>query len=240
MTATQANRQISDQPPEPSGAFDAVWRPAGIAYLVVMLAGLAVGLWPDSVRGSINPYWLTLTPAVQTLTIAQAAFCLLVYPVIVIFRARGRSAWRLWPDAIVEMLFWTAISVVFYIPAVWLSGSSPIDAIRAAAYVLSLWPLVWVFAAWVTSARPAGSLVLLVSVFAAIGLPWLWYVSAEFFFGVGWSDTLWHLCPVTCAWSISSPGGSLAPLWALAVWPVFAAFMFAVYLVLPGRGVETS
>ena len=213
---------------------EVIWRPAGTIYLAAMLIALAVGLWPGSITGSVDPYWPASVPAVQTLTVAQAGFYLLAYPLIVLFRSRGGAGWRLWPDAIVEMLFWTAVSGAFYVPAVWLSGSKPIDAICATVYVMSLWPMVWVCGAWLASSRGSAAVVLLVSIIIAIGLPWLWYVSAEFFGGLGWSDVLWRLCPLTQAWDVSAPGGrsgGLEPVWAVLVWPITATLMFAIRLV---------
>ncbi len=239
MDSAQVNRQIAAGPADRSGLFDAMWRPAGIAYLSAMLIGLAVGFWPQIITGSVNPYWPASVPAVQTLTIAQAAFCLLIYPVIAVFRSQRTSGWRFWPDAAVETLFWTAISVLFYVPAVWLSGSSPADALAGAIYVLALWPMAWVFAAWLASGGSGRSVALLIPVLAAIGLPWLWYVSAEFFYGAGWTDKLWALCPLTRAWDVAAPGAaarSLEPFWAWVVWPMFAAVIFATRLVFCRRG----
>jgi hypothetical protein len=242
MNSAQVNRQIAAGPANAAGIFDAMWRPAGIAYLFVMLIGLAMGLWPGTVTGSVNPYWPAQVPAVQTLTIAQAAFCLLIYPVLAVFRSQRPSGWRFWPEAAVETLFWTAISVLFYVPAVWLSGSSPLDAVAAGIYVLTLWPMAWVCGAWLASDGPGRSVALLISILAAIGLPWLWYVSAEFFYGAGWTDTLWSLSPVTRAWDVAAPGAGGQggePFWAWAIWPVFAAVIFATRLVFCRRSDET-
>jgi len=228
MTSIQTN---PGDPESRSGALDALWRPAGIAYLAAMLVGLAVGLWPVSIRGSVNPYWPASVPAVQTLAVAQALFYLLVYPVIVLFRSRTSRGWRAWPDAIVEMLFWTAISAVFYVPAVWLSGSRPYDAIRAAAYICCLWPVVLACGALLASNSRAGVGAMFISVLAALGLPWLWYVSAEFFPQLAWSDVLWRFCPAAGAWEIAAPDGRWGPLWAMIVWPVTGGVIFAIGLM---------
>ncbi len=218
---------------------NSVWRPAGMVYLTAMLIGLAAGLWPGGVRGSVDPYWPSSVPAVQTLTVAQVGFYLLAYPMIVIFRSRPKPRGRFWTNTVVEMLFWAAVAGVFYIPAVWLSGSGPMDAFRGAGYILSLWPMVWACRAWLVRPGRGGAVVLLISLFAGIGLPWLWYVSAEFFPGLGWSDALWRLCPITQAWDVAAPGGragGLAPVWAVAVWPVIAGVMFAIRMIAgPGE-----
>ena len=217
---------------------NAAWRPAGLVYLAAMLIALAVGLWPGNIRGSGAPYAPALVRAVQTLTVAQVGFYLLAYPVIALFRASGKRPWRWWPDTVIETLFWTLASAAFFVPAVWLSGSDPSDAIRAAVYVCGLWPMAWVCGLWLASGKAGGSAVMFISVFSAMGLPWLWYVSVEFFRSTGWHEALWKLCPVMQAWDVAAPrgaeGGILpSPFWATVVWLAVAAAMFALWAVVP-------
>jgi hypothetical protein len=235
------NEPIDEEASGANGALGAVWRPAGMIYLVAMLIGLAVGLWPGSVRGSGDLYSSVSVRAVGALVVAQVGFFLLIYPLIVLFRAAPGRSWRWWPDAVVEILFWAFAGSAFFVPAVWLSTSVPFDAIRGAVYVCGLWPMAWVCGLWLASGKPGGSLVMLISVFSAIGLPWLWYVSAEFFPGVGWSDTLWMLCPATHGWDVSAPngsGGGLEPVWATLVWPVVAVAMWAIWMIVPDRAAD--
>ena len=241
MNPPGANRHIAEKPPGASGALDTAWRPAGMIYLAVMLIGLTVGLWPGSIRGSGDPYSPVSVRAVQTLVVAQVGFCLLAYPLIVLFRASGRRLLRWWPDAVIETLFWTFAGAAFFVPAVWLSGSVPLDAIRGATYVCGLWPMAWVCGLWLASGKRGSAAVMLISVFTAIGLPWLWYVSAEFFPSAMWCETLWRLCPATQAWDVSAPrgsGGGLSPVWAIVVWPAAAAAMFALWVIVPTRGTD--
>jgi hypothetical protein len=236
MSPTRANMHSAENSPAPSGALSFAWRPAGLIYLAVMLIALAVGLWPGSIRGAGYAYSSALVRAVQTLVIAQVVFYLLIYPVIALFRASSKRGWRWWPDAVVEMFFWTLVAAVFFVPAVWLSCSVPSDAIGGAVYVCSLWPMAWVCGLWLASHKRGGAMVMLISVFAAIGLPWLWYVSAEFFPAAGWCEALWKLCPATHAWDVAAPrgvGGGLTPFWSIAVWPAIAAAMFALWVIVP-------
>ncbi|MDP6634277.1 MAG: hypothetical protein QGG42_05230 [Phycisphaerae bacterium] len=243
MTTLGAKRHIAEEPSGSGSVLNAVWRPAGLVYLATMLIGLAVGLWPGSIRGSGDPYAPGLVPAVQTLTVAQTGFYLLAYPVIVMFRTASKCGWRWWPDAVVEMLFWTFIAGAFFVPAVWLSGSVPLDALSGMGYVCTLWPMAWVCGVWLASGKPGGSVVMFTSVFIAIGLPWLWYVSAEFFASAGVSETLWRLCPATQAWDAAAARGAgkgLTQIWAMLAWPLIAAVMFALWMIIPEPSAEAS
>ncbi|MBC8373938.1 MAG: hypothetical protein ISS69_11890 [Phycisphaerae bacterium] len=240
MNPRGANRNIAEESPGAGGALNAPWRPAGLVYLTAMLIGLAVGLWPGSIRVSVDPYSPSLTPAVQTLVIAQVVFYLVVYPVIVVFRASFERGERWWPDTVIETLFWTLSGAAFFVPAVWLSGSVPSDAIRGMGYVCALWPMAWVCGVWLASHKAGNSAIMFISVFIATGLPWLWYVAREFFPAAGWHETLWKLCPVMQAWDVAAPrgaGGGLSPspVWAIVVWPVVAAVMFALWVTVPAR-----
>ena len=65
-----------------------IWRPAGAWYLALCLAGLAIGLWPDCIYPAslrLGPVPAPL-PALATLAVGQSAFCLLVYPLILLCR----------------------------------------------------------------------------------------------------------------------------------------------------------
>jgi len=239
MNPAGANGHIAEEPSGTGGALDAAWRPAGLLYLAVMLIALAVGLWPGGIRGSVDPYSPSLTPAVQTLAVGQVGFYLVVYPVIVLFRAApSKRPWRWWPDTVIETFFWTLLGAAFLVPAVWLSGSGVSDAIRGMVYVCAIWPMAWVCGAWLASRKAGGSAVMFVSILAVMGLPWLWYVSVEFFPVTGWHEALWKLCPVTQAWDVASPrggGGGLSPVWAIVFWPAVAAAMFALWVIVPAR-----
>jgi len=238
MNPADVNGHIAEEPSDAGGALDAAWRPAGLVYLAAMLIALAVGLWPGSIRASVDPYSPASTPAVQTLTIGQVGFYLVAYPVIVLFRASGKRPWRWWPDTVIETLFWTLLGAAFFVPAVWLSGSSVSDAIRGMVYVCGFWPMAWVCGAWLASRKAGGSAVMFVSILAAMGLPWLWYVSVEFFPPAGWHDVLWKLCPVTQGWDVAAPRGGqggLSPVWAIVIWPAMAAAMFALWVIVPAR-----
>ena len=238
MSPADANRHIAEESLGAGGALNAVWRPAGLVYLAAILIGLAVGLWPGSIRASGDPYSPVSNPAVQTLAVAHVVFYLVAYPMIALFRASGKRCERWWPDTVIETLFWTFLGAAFFVPAVWLSGSVPSDAIRGMGYVCGLWPMAWVCGMWLASRKAGGSAVMFVSIFAAVGLPWLWYVSAEFFPSAGWHEALWKLCPAMQAWDVAAARGAqggLAPVWAIVIWPVTAAAMFALWVIVPAR-----
>jgi hypothetical protein len=243
MNPRGANRHNAEESPGAGGVFlifNALWRPAGLVYLVVMLLGLGAGLWPGIITGAGNPYSRSPNPIVQTLVVANVMFYLLVYPLIVLFRASKNPRMRFWPDTLVETLFWMFVSAAFFVPGVWLSGSVPYDAVRGMGYVCGLLPMAWICGSWLGSRRSGRAVVLFVSVFSVIALPWLWYVSIEFFSVTGWHEALWNLCPVTHAWSLASPhagevGASPLPFWALIVWPIVAVVMLALSLIVPKK-----
>ncbi|MCP4379372.1 MAG: hypothetical protein GY794_24775, partial [bacterium] len=163
-------RHNAEESPGAGGVFNSLWRPAGLVYLVVMLLGMGVGLWPWIITGA-EPYARSINPIVQTLVVANVLFYLLIYPLIVLFRASKKTRMRFWPDTLVETLFWMFVSIVFFVPGVWLSGSVPCDALRGMGYVCGLLPMAWICASWLGSQRTYRAVVLFVSVFSAIALP---------------------------------------------------------------------
>jgi len=208
-----------------------LWRPAGILYLAVCLAALAVGLWPDAVYPSRSNYRPAPLPTLQTLAVGQAAFILLVHP-LVLLRRRDKAARPEHEDAraflasaVLETLGMLAATAPFYAAAAWLADATVGDVLRAALYAACLWPTAWA-GAWCMIRRPRwASAVVLGLLLAALGLPAAWYVAREFLPAVGDAGWLWRLAPATFAWDNAAsrlPNAAPEPLWALLAWPAIA------------------
>ena len=74
--------------------FSAFWRPVGVIYLLVCLAGLGAGFWPDVIYPSPPDFHPAPLPVLQTLAVAQVGFFLLIYPIILFRRNSIKSALR--------------------------------------------------------------------------------------------------------------------------------------------------
>lgn len=68
------------------------WSASGVGYLLVLLAGLAAGLWPRALYASDTPAAGAALPTLQTLAIAQIAWLLLVWPVVLSRRVLNGAA----------------------------------------------------------------------------------------------------------------------------------------------------
>ena len=63
----------------------AIWRGMGGGYLIVCLAGVAVGLWPELAFPSHKIATAPL-PTLRTLAVALVTFILLIYPLAMLSR----------------------------------------------------------------------------------------------------------------------------------------------------------
>lgn len=203
----------------------ASWRPGGVIYLVLCLAGLAAGLWPDAIYPSRLDVRPAPLPVLQTLALAQVAFVLLVLPLL----AAGEHERSKGDDYIARMCLASAVYLLvaapFYVAAIVLADATGTDVARTVLCVASLMPLAWAAGAWLRGSA-GRSVTLLVLLLAALGLPAAYYIAIEFLQAVGSAEWLWRLAPATFAWdNAASQGASLLPrpLWAVCVWPVVAA-----------------
>ena len=208
----------------------ALWRPAGLFYLAACIAGLAAGLWPGAICHPGGVSFAAPLATLRTLAVAQAAFILLVHPLILM----RRSPRRYWAEAIVETVGFVLVTVPFYVAAAWLGNAVAADVVRCGVYAICLWPVAWVAGA-LLHRRKFAATVLIVLLVAAMGLPAGFYLAREFLSAVGDSGWLWRLAPATFAWdNASSRLGWLwpRPVWAMLVWPGLAAVALAIRQVL--------
>jgi len=194
-------------------------------YLAFLLAGLAAGLWPDAIypaRGELRPAPL---PALRTVAVAQVAFILLAYPLVLL--ARWRRGWsaRFWAASAVESAALLAVAVPFYVAAAYLADATATDALRTAIYAAALMPLAWSAGAWMARSRRWRPWVAVDMITITLALPAAWYIAREFLTPdpLEW---LRQLAPATFAWRTAAarvPSLLARPVWALAIWPLAAA-----------------
>ncbi len=220
--------------------WSALWRPWGLAYLAMLLAGLAAGLWPQA----IYPPWRNHPgplPALQCVIMAQAAFVLMVHPLLLRSMA-GPCPGRYVLAAAIQSVFLLLLAAPLYAAAAFLADARAMDVLRAATYIVALWPLAW-WGGWVLGRSSGGaSAALIVLMLVALGLPAAWYIASDLLNSPA-AETLWRLSPLLESWSsAASRSGDLlpSPAWPLVAWPLVAAVLALAALLsrkhgLPGR-----
>jgi len=212
-------------------ALASLWRPAGALYLCFCAAGFAAGLWPDAVLPSKSPVPPGAPPVLSALAVGQAAFMLLIYPPV-LFRRQQRGLVKcLWTESLVECVGLVVAAVPLYVAGAYLADAAPRDVVRSVLCLTALFPASWVAGRWMAraSARPGVIVVLLL---AAVGLPALVYLLAEFVPSVS-RETIWRAGPLTFAWeSAAARSGQWlpSPVWAWGLWPGAAAVGLALWL----------
>ena len=218
----------------------AAWQPAGLLYMAMMLLALAAGMWPQAIHPPRQSPVAAPLPALQTLAVAQAAFALLVYPLVLLRRVlarRSSGAAGYWGGTIVESVFFILASVPLYILAALVSDATAGDAVRAGLCAAACFPLAWAAGAHFASRRAGQWCVLLALMVVAMGLPAAFYVALEFF-PTGSADWLGNLSPVLLTWrnGASRLGGVFpAPLWGWLAWPALAGVALLTAMIMPRR-----
>jgi len=223
------------QDPDPGGRASP-WRPAGVLYLVVCLASLVLGLWPETLFPTRADVRTAPLPALQTLAAGQAGFVLLAYPLIVLGRCRGGPMRRYWLGAALESAVYLLVGIPFYVAGAFLADAVAADVVRAAVYVACLWPVGWSAGAWVAQSRGSRAVVFLMLLWAVLIMPAAYYVMLEFHSPLAPGRWVWEVAPVTFAWqTAASRSGGLfpSPLWAALVWPILAAAAAILRTVMP-------
>ncbi len=225
-----------DRPHAPPAA--PLWRPAGAVFLAVSLGALAAGAMPGLFLPPHRAAALSPAPALPLLCAAQAAFLLVVCPLLL--RARGNRSLASYLLATVgEYVLWLAASVPLYVVAAWVSDATARDVVRAGLYLSGVAAAAWGLGLWVRTRR-AGlvTAATLAAALIALAAPAAVYLLAEL---RGWPsgvDRLLSAAPATCAFRLAHRADNWlpAPLWAWALWPAAGlAAALARLLVKPAR-----
>jgi hypothetical protein len=170
------------------------------------------------------------------LAVAQVAFFLLAYPLILSRRALRLTPApvRFWLPCALESAVLLAATAPLYAAAAWVSDAVWGDCLRSALAVACLCPLSWAAGRGLAAGRWS-SAILIGLWSAAIGLPWAQYVCRDFAAADRAADVLWSLAPTTFAWDAAASRQALVwpqPAWAIPLWLALAAGLAA----LPAHG----
>jgi len=216
----------------------AAWRPGGVIYLVLCLAGLAAGLWPDAIYPSRLDVRPAPLPVLQTLALAQVAFVLLAGPLLAAGEHERSRGGAYIARTCLASIVYLLVATPFYVAAIFLADATVTDVARTVLCVASLMPLAWAGGAWLHGGA-GRSVTLIVLLLIGFGLPAAYYIAIEFLQGVGSAEWLWRLAPATFTWdNAASQGASLLPqpLWVICVWPIAAAGAGLLRVMLKGAG----
>ncbi len=233
FTSQRINMPDANDRKVSGGLLGAAWRPAGVLYLAFCLAGLAVGLWPEAVFVSRGIQAAPL-PVLRILAVAQIAFALLVWPLVVLRRAQQGATMRYWAGAIVETGVFLLVAVPFYIAAAYFADAVAADVVRTAVYVACVWIFSLAAGAHLAGGRGGSIVMMLVLVSAALGLPAAHYIALEFG-TVSSVALLGRISPATFAWTVSASRGASwrpEPLWAAIIWPAAGAALACLAMLL--------
>jgi len=224
------------------------WQQAGLLYLVALLAGLAAGLWPETLWPAIERRNAAPLPTLHTLAVAQLLFFLLVYPMVLLKRFSPRSgppaatpgppAQRpYWRTVLPESLLLIVVAGPFYLPAAFLADATATDALRVAFCVASFLPLAWLAGAHFVRARRGASAVTLALLIIALALPAASYIAIEFLTppAAHWTSMT---TPALIVWRSATARVSTLwtqPLWTALAWPALAAVIAALGLLVPAK-----
>lgn len=217
---------MSDEKRQSQPAFG--WRAGGVVYLAFCLAGLAAGLWYESIYPSRMDVVPAPLPVLRTLAVAQAMFLLLAHPVILFARCERGQVRRFLLEAMLETVVLLAVTAPFYVAAAFLGDATLVDVLRTVAYLACLWPLGWA-AGFTMCVRPRSRSFVVGLMLAIAALPAAYYIFREFLRAV-YVAWLWAAAPLTGVWDVAaSRQASLLPPLA---WTTFAWLAVAVVMAI--------
>ncbi|HHH75652.1 MAG TPA: hypothetical protein ENL03_01345 [Phycisphaerae bacterium] len=169
------------------------------------------------------------------MAVGQVGFFLLIYPVILLTRAkRSDGLGKMFPASVIECAALLAISVPLLIVAAFLSDATASDAVRVMILEISLLPVSLACGLWLRRPRMR-TVVWTVMILSVLALPAVYYVFYDFLPAVK-ARWLWDIAPVTLVWqNASARGGSwmVAPAWAQFAWLAVAAGGFTCHWLFP-------
>lgn len=219
----------------PRGMLATAWRAGGLVYLAVCILALLVGLFPHAIYPPRGVHAAPL-PVLQALTMGQAMFILVGWPVLCLWRTQQDTIRKYAAESIVESVAWLIVTAPLYLAAAWLADATAIDVARSVLVLLTLWPLAWAAGA-LMRAVPSLTPAVIITMLVLAALPAVWYIWREFLgtLPAGW---LWELAPATYIWqAAASRTGNLlsSPAWPPAAWLATAAAMWTLGALIGGR-----
>jgi len=226
---------MNQRPADERSLLRAAWRPGAVVYLGCCLVSLAAGLGSGFVLPRPQPGPAPLM-VLQTVAVGQVVFFLLIYPVILLSRARRNDKRKIFPESIIECTTLLAIAAPLLIIAAFLSDATAMDVVRIIILEISFLPVSLACGLWLgrPGARTAVWASMLLSLLA---LPVVYYIFYDFVPGVN-ASWLWDFAPTTLVWKNASARGSswlVSPLWAQFAWLALAAVGFTCHWLFPPR-----
>jgi hypothetical protein len=211
--------------------YQSCWSGAGVLYLGVLLASMAIGLWPTIISPPAEGLHPAPLPTLQTLAVGQTVFVFLVWPLVMLRRFQHGRGDCPASHALAMAVASLVMAAPFYIAAGFLADATVVDVLRTATLGFLFWPVGWAAGAWAAGGTAASdghrgtliTVVLIAGLIAMGGLPLIYYVLLEFL--PHWPhEWLWDFAPAALAWQIADRGQGLAagPAWAVIAWEVIA------------------
>ena len=192
-----------------------------IVHLAVLVASLAVGLWPQWLVADAPILRAAPLPLLGSLAVGLAICLLLVFPLSATWPAGSAGRGRPVRRGLADLAMLPALAGPACLAAVWLSDASFTQLGWVGVYLLTLLPLAIAAAGWL--ARPTGrswTVVALLLILA--GLPIGWYLAKDFILAAD-GEWLWQMGPLTRIWDLAGGWGGARPLWSWLVWPLVGA-----------------
>jgi len=186
-------------------------------YLVIAVASLAVGLWPDAIYPN-ETHGAQVLPVLPCVAVGLAVWYTLVWPLVTASlgsRMRGKAG-------LIQLVTSLIASMPLIVLAAFLSDSNAADVARTVVALGLLWPVSWQVGRWLGGR--CGDLALLGVLLVLLGWPAAYYILREWCTTspLGPARWLWRLGPLTFIWETASlrRGGWLPdPLWPALLWP---------------------
>ncbi len=228
----------------------ASWRPAGLLFLAVCLASLAVGIWPGLVYPTRLAFPAAPLPAMRTLAAGLALHALLIYPLVLMRRlARSRPARA--PEnppnqtphglpagkagvaagSACELLAFAVVGGPFFLASAYLADAIVTDVLRVLLCLAGVYATGWAIATALARSSGRRSVGVLAGALLALGLPAAYYLALEFAPAGAAHHFLYELAPVTFLWS---QAGSRLHFWPQPIWPVAVYVALAAAIALAG------
>ncbi len=206
------------------------WSPASVVYLLVMLIGLALGLFPGWIHPRRGGGDTARLPVLSTLAVVQAAYFLLIWPVVSLHRHLPGSG-TYWSRSICLFLVLLLVSVPWWFCGAWLGSVSFSQALWTVAHVAGAGLLGLALGAWARRKR-WGPGALLAGAMLTVGAAGLWYVAADILLLPG-HETIWSAGVLTRLYTTGRASQGADSIWPILLWLALAAVLALAEWSLP-------